>query len=198
MNSIASEPMEDAHAADVERRAGWITAAGWFVILLSAGTGALPALGTAHGAAIIGVLLILAGLAEAAAGTLRGRGRGPAMLAGAVTVIAGTLFWSDAATKLLPAVTIIVAWLFVRGLVLAATCFIERGSVRMWTAVSSAIDVTLGLILAIGISISTLVISLFGATPPLIASFAWFLAISFVANGVLLLEVANCTRELER
>ena len=33
------------------------------------------------------------------------------------------------------------------------------------------------------------------ADAPLVASFAWFLAASFVVNGLLLLEVASCERE---
>lgn len=55
-------------------------------------------------------------------------------------------------------------------------------------------DIALGLLLAAGLSIATIVISLFGPTEPLVASFAWFLAASFVANGLLLLEVSSCER----
>jgi hypothetical protein len=47
-----------------------------------------------------------------------------------------------------------------------------------------------------GLSISTIIVSIFGPTPPMIASFAWFVAASFVANGLLLLEVSSCEREL--
>jgi hypothetical protein len=47
-----------------------------------------------------------------------------------------------------------------------------------------------------GLSITTIVVSLFGPTEPLVASFAWFLAVSFVVNGLLLLEVASCEREV--
>jgi hypothetical protein len=50
-------------------------------------------------------------------------------------------------------------------------------------------------LLIAGLSASTLVVSLFGPTRELIASFAWFLAASFVANGLMLLEVASCERE---
>jgi len=38
------------------------------------------------------------------------------------------------------------------------------------------------------------VISLFGATEQMVAQFAWVLAISFVATGAMLLEVARCAR----
>jgi hypothetical protein len=67
--------------------------------------------------------------------------------------------------------------------------------VRTWTAISAGVDLALGLLLMAGLSITTIVISLFGPTEPLVASFAWFLALSFVANGLLLLEVASCERQ---
>ena len=49
-------------------------------------------------------------------------------------------------------------------------------------------------LLITGLSISTLIISIFGPTRELIASFAWVLAASFVVNGLMLLEVASCER----
>jgi len=57
------------------------------------------------------------------------------------------------------------------------------------------VDMALGLLLAAGLSIATIVISVFGPTQPMVASFAWFLAVSFVANGFLLLEVSSCERQ---
>jgi hypothetical protein len=47
----------------------------------------------------------------------------------------------------------------------------------------------------VGLSISTLIVALFGPTPQMIASFAWILALSFVVTGMLLLEIANCERD---
>jgi hypothetical protein len=55
-------------------------------------------------------------------------------------------------------------------------------------------DFLLAVLLITGLSIATIVISLFGPTPPLIASFSWVLAASFVVTGTLLLEVASCER----
>ena len=67
----------------------------------------------------------------------------------------------------------------------------------MWTAIAAAVDFLLGLILLAGLSISTLVVGLFGPTPIVIASFAWVLALSFVATGLFLLEIASCERREE-
>jgi hypothetical protein len=82
----------------------------------------------------------------------------------------------------------------VRGLILVNAARLEHGSVRKWTGASAAMDLLLAAILAVGLSIATLVVTLFGATPPLIASFAWVLALSFVVTGLMLLEVASCAR----
>ena len=72
---------------------------------------------------------------------------------------------------------------------------IPAGSVRMWTGLSAGMDFVLAVLLIAGLSISTLIVSLFGPTRELIASFAWVLAASFVVNGLLLLEVASCESE---
>jgi uncharacterized membrane protein HdeD (DUF308 family) len=185
-----------ANSLDVDhaRRARRIGAAGWFVIALSALAAFLPMVGPAHGAAIIGGMLIFAGLAEIFAGTLRQETRKLAMLAGAVTAVAGLLFSTDPATKFMPTLIIIMGWLFLRSVILAVASLLEHGSVRFWTGLSAATDFILALFLAVGVAISALVVSLFGATPPLIANFAWVLAVSFIATGSLLLEVASCAR----
>jgi uncharacterized membrane protein HdeD (DUF308 family) len=142
-------------------------------------------------------LLVLAGLTEIFAGTLRHETRKLAMLAGAVTALAGLLFATEPGTHFLSAVTIITAWLFLRSLILFLAARLEQGSVRRWSAYSATMDLLLALILLIGLSIATLIVTLFGATPPLIASFAWILAASFVVNGLLLLEVASVGRHDE-
>ena len=184
-------------ASDLPARAKWIAAAGWFVLLLSAGSALLPLVDRARGATIIGVLLVLAGLAELFAGSLRHDTRRLAMLAGALTTVAGILFATESSTHFLSTLTIIAGWLFLRSIVLILAAKLERGSVRTWTGLAAITDLVLALILAVGLSIATLVVSLFGATAPMIASFAWVLAASFVATAMLLLEVASCARAAE-
>jgi hypothetical protein len=111
-----------------------------------------------------------------------------------ITVVAGLLFSTDQATRFVPALIIVAGWLFLRGLTLAIASALEFGSVRMWTGLAAIADLFLAIVLAVGLSASVLVISLFGATEPMIARFAWILAISFVATGSMLLEVAKCAR----
>lgn len=182
---------------DLSGRARWIATAGWFILLLSAGSALLPLYGKAHSSKIIGTLLVVAGLTEIFAGSLRHETRRLAMLAGAITTLAGILFATDPATHFLSTLSIIAGWLFLRSFVLIWAARLEHGSVRTWTGLSALTDLVLALILAVGLSIATVVVSLFGATPPMIASFAWILAASFIATAMLLLEVASCARAAE-
>ena len=181
-------------ASALPARAKWIATAGWFILLLSAGSALLPLVGRAQGALIIGILLVLAGLAEIFAGSLRHDTRRLAMLAGVITTLAGILFATESSTHFLSTLTIIAGWLFGRSIVLILAARLATGSVRTWTGLAALTDLVLGLILAVGLSIATLIVSLFGATPQMIASFAWVLAASFIATAMLLLEVASCAR----
>jgi len=105
------------------------------------------------------------------------------------------LFVLNPETHFFPSVWPIIGWLLLRSLILLGALTETRASVRTWTAVSAGMDFLLAVLLIAGLSISTIVISLFGPTRELIASFAWFLAASFVVNGLMLLEVASCERD---
>ena len=184
-------------ASALPARAKWIATAGWFILLLSAGSALLPLYGKTHSSVIIGTLLVLAGLTEVFAGNLRHETRRLAMLAGALTTLAGVLFATESSTNFLSTLTIIAGWLFLRSIVLIFAARLEQGSVRTWTGLAALTDLVLALILAVGLSIASLIVSLFGATSPMIASFAWVLAASFIATAMLLLEVASCARSAE-
>ena len=175
-------------------RARGIRVAGLAIILLSAGAALLPA-EKGISSDMIGGLLVAAGLIEVVAGSLRREVRELAMAAGGVTVLAGLLFITNPETKFFPNVTPIIAWLVVRSLILALASIQHRGSIRTWTALSAGMDLLLAALLIAGLSIATIVVSLFGPTPPLIASFSWILAASFVVNGLMLLEVASAASE---
>jgi hypothetical protein len=185
-----------AHSLSDRIRARGIRVAGITIILLAAGAALLPA--EKHlSSDIVGGLLVAAGLIEAVAGSLRRDVRPFSMAAGAVTALAGLLFIVNPGTHFFPMVTPVIAWLLLRCLILAVATKELEGSVRIWTAVSAGVDFLLALLLIAGLSVSTLVITVFGPTPELIASFAWILAVSFITNGLLLLEVANCERRVD-
>ena len=187
----------DAHPIWSERfRARALRVAGVAIMLLGIGSALLPA-GKTIPAAMIGGLLIAAGLIEMVAGSLRRSVRPFAMAAGGVTALAGLLFVINPETHFSPTVTPIIAWLLIRSLILVASATETGGSVRRWTAFSAGMDFLLAVLLIAGLPISTLVVRVFGPTRELVATFAWVLAASFVVNGLLLLEVASCTDAIE-
>ena len=187
--------MNVSTASQRPSRPGLVSAAGIAIILLGAGAAALPFLDRVTGVRVIGLLLLAAGLVEMFAATLRDQTKVLALIAGAVTTLAGALFLLNPVTHFLPTISIVTAWLLIRSLILAVTTLRVHGSVRRWIAISAATDFALGLLLLVGLSISTLLVTLFGPTPEMVASFAWILALSFVITGMLLLEIASCERD---
>lgn len=181
---------------DSARRARLIGTAGWLIIVLSAGSALLPVVDRAAGSTVIGSLLLAAGLIEILAGTQRHETRMLAMAAGAVTTLAGLLFLLNPVAKFFPTITIVTAWLLLRSILLFITSRMAHGSVRRWIGIAAATDVVLGVLLLAGLSIATLVVTVFGPTPTLVASFAWVFALSFVVTGMLLLEIASFEREM--
>ena len=191
-------PQTASPARSGTSRARVMTVAGIAIILLGAGAAALPFMDRLAGNQLVGKLLFAAGLVEIAAATQRHETKLLAMLAGAATTLAGLLFILNPVAHFLPSITIVTVWLLVRSVILAFTTARAHGSVRMWLGISAGTDFALGLLLLVGLSISTLIVMLFGPTPALVASFAWIFAISFVVTGGLLLEIAGCERESDR
>jgi uncharacterized membrane protein HdeD (DUF308 family) len=175
-------------------RARLISLAGVAIILLSAGALLLPAADQLQGRLVIGELLIAAGLIEVLAGTLRRDTRPFAIAAGCVSLLAGLILAIKPTSHFFPSVVMVIAWLLARSLILAVASRRAGGSVRTWTIISAGMDFVLALLMATGLSVATIVISRFGPTQPLVASFAWVLAASFIVNGLMLLEVASCER----
>ena len=71
----------------------------------------------------------------------------------------------------------------------------RHSAVRRWTAIAAATDLTLSIILILGLPLASIIVALFGTTSDLVASFSWVLAISFLATGAMLLQIASCERE---
>jgi uncharacterized membrane protein HdeD (DUF308 family) len=173
-----------------------IALCGALIILLSAGSALLPLVGGGASAAVVGGLLVVAGLIEAYAGTLHRQAKGESTLAGLVTTIAGLLFVFNPVGHFGPTALIVTGWLVLRSVILFLAGRHSTGSVRMWTWLSAAMDIALAIVLFVGVSIASLVVSLFGPTEPVVAGFAWIFALSFVVTGAMLLEIASCEREL--
>lgn len=165
------------------------------MILLSAAAALLPLVGRTTGSAIVGAMLVAAGAIELLAGTQRREVSGLATAAGGVSMVAGLLFLINPAVHFFPIVNLVIAWLLIRAVLLFLASRATGGSVRTWTLLAAAMELILGALLIAGLSIGTLVVLLFGPTPQLVASFAWVLALSFVINGLLQLEIAGCERD---
>lgn len=172
-----------------------IAACGVVILLLSAGSGLLPILDHGAGAAIVGRLLIAAGLTEIFAGALHRQARGLSMLAGLATALAGLMIGFNPAANFSSTAMVVTGWLLVRGAILMFAGLQSSGSARTWTLFSAAMDLFLAIVLVIGVSIATLVLTLFGPTSDVVAGFAWILALSFVVTGSMLLEIASCEKQ---
>jgi hypothetical protein len=181
-------------ATSSRKRHRLLAACGAIIILISGGAALLPAIDPDGGADIVGALLFSAGLVEIYAGTLHWRAKGLAALAGAVTAIAGVLFALNRGTHFMGTAVVVSGWLVLHSLILFAVGSRSGGSVRAWTMASATMDLFLAMLLFIGLSISTLIVALFGPTSQVVAGFAWILALSFIVTGVMLLEVAACER----
>lgn len=154
----------------------------------------MPIIDGRASAAVVGSLLLVAGLVEGFAGRLHRQAKGLSALAGAVTTLAGLLFVLNPVGHFFPTAFLVTGWLIVRFIILVFAGFYSSGSVRMWTVASAAMDFSLAVILLMGLSLSSLIITLFGPTTEVVAGFAWILALSFVVTGAMLLEIASCER----
>ena len=194
MAEIAAKSPPTTSATGGESRAPLIAGAGAVIILISAAAALLPLSEELPRAAVIGTMMVTAGLIEMIAGALRSRNRSVAMLPGGLTVVAGALLALHPLHKFVYSVWLLIGWLGARAVVLGAATILTKGSVRAWTMLAAVTDLTLGAVLLLGLSASTLTLAFFGITPEVVRSFAWVVALSFVATGMLLMEVAACER----
>ena len=185
-----NEYIETATTARTRHRR--IAVCGAIILLLSAGAALLPVIDPNAGAVVVGSLLLGAGVVEIYAGTLHWRAKGLAALAGGVTALAGLLFFLNGETHFIGTAVVVTGWLIVRSLVLVGAGLRSEGSVKAWTLASAAMDLFLAVLLLIGLSISTLIVALFGPTSEAVAGFAWILALSFIVTGAMLLEISAC------
>ena len=169
---------------------------GVLILLLAAGALLLPEVARSSGALVVGELLLIAGLLEVIAATGRHVARLPATLAGLATLAAGAMFLARDETRFLPNITVITFWLVLRVAALVMATLQAAGSaVRRWTGLAAATDLVLATILILGLPLASIIVALFGTTSELIASFSWVLALSFLATGAMLLQIAACERE---
>ena len=187
--------------SDFAKMSGWqmpdaqphevIRAAGYAVILASAAAAILPATNFENGPLIVGGLMFIVGLIEVLANLLRATGKRAGAAAGAASVAAGLLIFAQPVSSFVTTVYVFIGWLLVRGLLLGISAIENVGPIRRATSIAAAMDLILAAVVWTGLTASTLVIALFGPTKPIIAHFAWVVAISFVGSGFLLVRLAS-------
>lgn len=168
-----------------------IRAAGYTVMLASAAAALLPAGNFNNGPQIVGILMFVVGGLEILANLLRTTPRRAGLAAGIASVGAGLLLFVQPVSGFVTTVYVFIAWLLLRGVLLALSAMENAGPIRRATAITAAIDVILAGVVWTGLTASALVIALFGPTKPIIADFAWVVAISFVGSGLLLVKLAS-------
>lgn len=160
------------------------------IILLAFGAALLPLERHLEGRLVVGWLLVAAGVIELGAAQARRIHRPSASIAGAATVFAGLRLVLDPRAGFFPVLNLVILWLVVRTAALAFAASRCRGSLQNWFVLAAATDFLLAVLLLSGMPIALVVWGLFGRTSEIIATFAWVLAISFVATGATLIGVA--------
>jgi uncharacterized membrane protein HdeD (DUF308 family) len=168
----------------------FIGGAGVLIILLALGAALLPMERDLPGRLVVGWLLIAAGAIELAAALARRIHRPSASIAGGATVLAGMRLVLDPSAGFFPVLNLVILWLVVRSAALAFAASRCRGSMQSWFILGAATDFLLAVLLLSGMPIALIVWGLFGRTSEIIATFAWVLAISFVATGAVLIAAA--------
>ena len=180
-----------------DRATAWARAFGLVTILLAAIAALLPLIDWAPQGGLVGWLLVLAGTAEFAFGIGRRTGAlgDAAMVAGLLTAAAGLIFILDPFAGYVPVANIVMGWLLVRGaVILLMASRLPRDPVRTWLALSGAADLLLGIALAVGLSVTMLVLALFGPTREIVAQFSLILSASFLVTGLSQIMIARNRR----
>lgn len=167
-----------------------IRIAGFLILLLAVVAALVPAEPKMPGRMVVGSLLLAAGVIELVATAARRIHKPSAAIAGAATVLAGFRLVVDPNAGFFPVLNMVILWLIVRSAALAYAAMRCRPPLQGFFILSGATDFLLAVLLLAGLPIALVVAGLFGQTSEIIETFAWVLAASFVATGVLLIAAA--------
>lgn len=167
-----------------------IRTAGVLIVLLALGAALLPLERGLPGRLVVGSLLLAAGVIELVAALSRRLHKPTAAVAGGATVLAGLRLVLDPSAGFFPVLNLVILWLIVRAAALAFAASRSREPLQGWFVLAAATDFLLAVLLLSGLPVALVVAGLFGPTSEIIATFAWILAVSFVATGALLIAAA--------
>lgn len=168
-----------------------IRAAGAAMLVLAVAAALLPVPEQLADRLAIGLLLALAGIVEMAAVYARRGHHIAAGLAAAVSLIAGLRLALDPTANFFTIFNLVILWLVVRSATLAMSARQSPAPLCNWIWIDAAVDLVLALLLLAGLPVAVLIYGLFGQTSELVATFAWILATSFAASGLLLFAAAS-------
>jgi uncharacterized membrane protein HdeD (DUF308 family) len=172
--------------------------AGLFTILLGGVALFLPLTQPIQAAAVIGGLLIAAGVAELPASLRRAPGplRTATLGSAIITTLAGLVLVAQPSAGLYPSSYVLTLWLLLRGALLLWAALQPKGSCPAQGLLdySATADLALGAMLLLGLPIASLAVGIFGPTPEFVARFALVLAISLIVAGVTQVAVALAER----
>ena len=171
-------------------RTNIIRFAGLLILLLAFAAALLPLAQHIPGRTVVGLMLLVAGAIEMAAVVARRGHHLTAGAAAAASLVAGLRLLLDPAVNFLTVLNFVILWLVVRAAALFLSARHSPRPLCSWVYFAAAVDFALGVLLLIGLPIALLVYGIFGTTNDVIATFAWVLAVSFVAAGWLLIAAA--------
>ena len=167
-----------------------IRIAGVLILLLAFAAVLLPLAQHIPGRTVVGGMLLVAGAIEMAAVVARRGHHLTAGAAAAASLVAGLRLLLDSGVNFLTVLNFVILWLVVRAAALFLSARHSPRPLCSWVYFAAAVDFVLGVLLLIGLPIALLVYGIFGTTNDIIATFAWVLAVSFVAAGWLLIAAA--------
>ena len=184
---IENDPLVQSLAQASGKAWGWVLAYGILLLLIALVVIANPLVAGVATGLLIGVVLVIYGVAAIAAGwtSLSQRARWVEVLLGLLALVAGIFAILNPVAGALSLVWAIGAWLTVSGGFQIAFALKARHD-RGWRLFLGVLDVVLGLIL------------LFSNPATGLAFLAVIIMISLVVRGVFLILLANTLRKLSR
>lgn len=167
-----------------------IRIAGILIVLLALGSALLPMAQHIPGRNVVGLMLMLAGAVEMTAVLARRGHHLPAGIAAGASLLAGLRLGLDPGANFFTVLNLVILWLVVRAAALTVSAFGSPRPLCNWVYFAAAVDFLLAVLLLGGLPVAVLVYGLFGTTSDIVATFAWILAASFVAAGLLLIAAA--------
>lgn len=167
-----------------------IRSAGVLILLLACGSALVPMASHLPARLVIGVLLAAAGSIELVAVLARPMHHLTAGIAALASLLAGLRLLLDPAVNFITILNFVILWLVVRSAALFFSAIRSHRPLCTWVYLAAAVDFALAVLLLAGLPVAVLVYGLFGTTNEIVATFAWILAASFVAAGLLLIAAA--------